>query len=93
MKKAYIKNTIQQKHSKGCLKNKTRNNRVIYKTQKEKYKEGIRAFRESLKDYRDFKGVNKETLNKYKEKYFKAFKRYPKRGMSIYDIKRALKEL
>ena len=88
----HIKESIKIKHSKGCLKNRQANNRVIYKTQKEKYKEGLKAFKDSLPE-RDFKGISKESLMKYKEKYKKAFKVYPRKNMSIYDIKRALKEI
>lgn len=87
----HIKNNLKIKHSKGYLKNRKANNRVIYKTQKEKYKEGLKAFKESLPN-RDFKGCDKETLNKYKEKYKKIFKVYPRKNMSIYDIKKTIKE-
>ena len=92
MKLTQIKTAIKNKYSKGCSKGRSKNNRVIYKTQKQIYKEGMKAFKESLPE-RDFKGIDKNTLQKYKEKYLKAFKRYPLKTMSIYDIKKALKEL
>ena len=92
MQLKHIKESIKNKHSKGCLKGHSKNNRVIYKTQKQKYKEGLKDFYESLPD-KDFRGIDKSTLQKYKEKYFKTFKVYPKKNMSIYDIKRALKGL
>lgn len=92
MKLTHVKTAIKNKYSKGCSKGRTKNNRVIYKTQRQKYIEGLKDFKESLPE-RDFKGINKDTLQKYKEKYLKAFKRYPLKSMSIYDIKKALKEL
>lgn len=92
MKLTQIKTAIKNKYSKGCSKGRTKNNRVIYKTQKQIYKEGMKAFKESLPD-RDFKGLSKDSLMKYKEKYKRAFKRYPSKNMSIYDIKKALKEI
>ena len=73
MKLTHIKAAIKNKYSKGCLKGRSKNNRVIYKTQKQIYKEGMKAFKESLPE-RDFKGIDKNTLQKYKEKYLKAFK-------------------
>lgn len=92
MQLKHIKESIKNKYSKGCLKSRSKNNRVIYKTQRQKYKEGLKDFYESLPE-KDFKGLSKESLQKYKEKYLKAFKRYPSKNMSIYDIKRALKDL
>lgn len=92
MKLTHIKTAIKNKYSKGCSKGRSKNNRIIYKTQKQIYKEGLKDFKESLPK-RDFKGLSKDSLMKYKEKYLKAFKRYPSKNMSIYDIKKALKEL
>lgn len=92
MKLTHVKTAIKNKYSKGCSKGRSKNNRIIYKTQKQIYKEGMKDFKESLPE-RDFKGIDKNTLQKYKEKYLKTFKRYPLKTMSIYDIKRALKEL
>ena len=88
----HIKESIKNKYSKGCLKSRYKNNRIITKTQKQVYKDGLKAFYESLPD-KDFKGLSKESLKKYKEKYLKAFKRYPPKNMSIYDIKKALKDI
>jgi hypothetical protein len=93
MKNRYIKNFIASKACKGLSKHRTKNNRTITKTMKEKYKEGIKAFKESLKDYRDYNGLSKDSLIKYKEKYKKAFNKYPSKNMSIIDIKRVLKEI
>lgn len=92
MQLKHIKESIKNKYSKGCLKGRSKNNRVIYKTQRQKYKEGLKDFYDSLPE-RDFRGVDKDTLQKYREKYYKTFKVYPKKNMSIIDIKRALKEL
>lgn len=90
MKIVHIKQHIKNKYSKGCLKGRKANSRVIYKTQKQKYKEGLKDFYDSLKDYKDYKGISKETLQKYKEKYKRIFNVYPRKDMSIYDIKKAL---
>lgn len=89
----HIKEGIKNEYSKGCLKHRSKNNRIIVKTQRQIYKDGLKDFYDSLKDYKDFKGLSKESLQKYKEKYLKAFKKYPAKNMSIYDIKRALKNL
>lgn len=88
----HIKESIKNKYSKGCLKHRSKSNRIITKTQRQIYKDGLKDFYDSLPD-KDFKGLSKESLQKYKEKYLKAFKRYPSKNMSIYEIKKALKDL
>ena len=91
MQLKHIKESIKNKYSKGCSKGRTKNNRVIYKTQKEKYQEGLKAYKESLKDFTDYRGTSKESLMKYKEEYKRIFNKYPSKNTSIYDIKRIIK--
>lgn len=93
MKNTHLTTMLINRQSKGCCKGKQKNNRAIYKTQRQKYLEGIKDFKDSLKDYRDFKGISKDSLMKYKEKYKKIYNKYPSKNMSIYDIKKACKAI
>lgn len=92
MKKSQqIKNTIQQKHCKGCLKSRCKNNRIITKTAQQKYKEGIKEYKESLKDFIDYRKISIKDLQKIKQNFYSIFHYLPK-TLNAYKMQQIIKD-
>lgn len=66
----HIKEGIKNKYSKGCLKTQNKTSRKLVKPLKQSYNEGLKAFRESLKEsYKIDKDIQEHLKSLWIKKY------------------------
>lgn len=81
----HIKESIKNKYSKGCLKTQNKSFRKISKPLKQSYQEGLKAFKESLKDSY---GIDKDT-----QEYLKTLWKNKYKSLKGFSTLKALKNL